>query len=71
MILYSSHVLDVVEKICSSVIILRNGRIVAADAVERLRDLMQQPTLEGVFAQLTDQDDPAELVTDILEAIRS
>jgi ABC-2 type transport system ATP-binding protein len=71
MILYSSHVLDVVEKICSSVIILRNGKVVAADAVERLRDLMQQPTLEGVFAQLTAQDDPARLVSGILEAIRS
>jgi ABC-2 type transport system ATP-binding protein len=71
MIFYSSHVLDVVERICSSVVILRNGRVVAADAVERLRDLMQQPTLEGVFAQLTHQDDPAELVTSILEAIRS
>jgi ABC-type Na+ transport system ATPase subunit NatA len=33
MIFYSSHALDVVEKICLSVIILRNGRIVAADAV--------------------------------------
>jgi len=71
MILYSSHVLDVVEKICSSVVILRNGRIVAADRVERLRDLMQQPSLEGVFTQLTHQDDPGELVTGILEAIRS
>ena len=70
-ILYSSHVLEVVEKICSSVVILRNGRIVAADRVERLRDLMQQPSLEGVFTQLTHQDDPAELVPDILEAIRS
>jgi ABC-2 type transport system ATP-binding protein len=71
MIFYSSHVLDVVEKICSSVVILLNGRIVASDRVERLRDMMQQPTLEGVFAQLTHQDDPADLVTGILEAIRS
>ena len=45
MILYSSHVLEVVEKVCSSVVILRKGKIVAYDAVERLRDLMQQLSL--------------------------
>jgi ABC-2 type transport system ATP-binding protein len=70
MILYSSHVLEVVEKVCSSVVILRKGRIVAYDAVERLRDLMQQPSLEGVFAQLTQQEDPGRVVSGILAAMR-
>ena len=69
MILYSSHVLEVVEKVCSWVVILRKGKVVAYDAVEHLRDLMQQPSLEGVFAQLTDQEDPARLVTGILAAM--
>jgi len=71
MILYSSHVLEVVEKVCSSVIILRKGTIVAYDAVERLRDLVQQPSLEGVFAQLTVQEDPRHRVANILAAMRS
>ncbi|MEO7143542.1 MAG: ABC transporter ATP-binding protein [Bryobacteraceae bacterium] len=71
MILYSSHVLEVVEKVCSSVVILRKGKIVAHDAVEHLRDLMRQPSLEGVFSQLTEQEDPARIVTGILAAIRS
>lgn len=70
MIFYSSHVLEVVEKICSSVLILRKGRIVAYDAVERLRDLMDQPSLEAVFAQLTEQEDPCRVVGGILDAIR-
>ena len=70
MILYSSHVLEVVEKVCSSVLILRKGKVVAHDAVERLRDLMQQPSLEGVFAQLTQQEDPARIVDGILAAMR-
>ena len=70
MILYSSHVLEVVEKVCSSVLILRKGKVVAHDAVERLRDLMQQPSLEGVFAQLTQQEDPGRLVGGILAAMR-
>jgi len=70
MILYSSHVLEVVEKVCSSVLILRSGKVVAYDAVERLRDLMQRPSLEGVFAQLTQQEDPGRVVTGILAAMR-
>jgi ABC-2 type transport system ATP-binding protein len=71
MILYSSHVLEVVEKVCSSVIILRKGKVVAYDAVERLRGLMQQPSLEGIFAQLTDQEDPGRAVHGILAAMRA
>ena len=69
MILYSSHVLEVVEKVCSWVVILRKGKIVAYDAVEHLRDLMQQPSLEGVFAQLTNQEDPSRIVGGILAAM--
>jgi ABC-2 type transport system ATP-binding protein len=69
MILYSSHELEVVEKVCSSVMILRKGRVVAWDAVERLRDLMHQPSLEGVFAQLTEQEDPGRIVGGILAAM--
>ena len=50
MIFYSSHVLEVVEKICSSVLILRKGRAVAHDRVERLRDLMDQGSRRCVRA---------------------
>jgi ABC-2 type transport system ATP-binding protein len=71
MVFYSSHVLEVVEKICTSVLILRKGRVVAHDAVERLRGLLAQPSLEGVFAQLTEQEDPARIVCGILDAIRN
>jgi ABC-2 type transport system ATP-binding protein len=70
-VFYSSHVLEVVEKVCSRVLILRKGKVVAHDAVERLRDLMQQPSLESIFAQLTEQEDPAEKVRGILTAIES
>jgi ABC-2 type transport system ATP-binding protein len=70
-VFYSSHVLEVVEKVCSSVLILRKGKVVAHDAVERLRDLMQQPSLGSIFAQLTEQGDPADTVRAIFAAIES
>lgn len=69
MIFYSSHVLEVVEKVATSVLILRKGKRVAHDRVENLRDLMQQSSLEGVFAQLTQQQDPCNVVNGILSAM--
>jgi ABC-2 type transport system ATP-binding protein len=51
-IVYSSHVLDMVEKVCSEVLILHRGRIVAHDSVERLRELQRAASLEEVFAAL-------------------
>ena len=69
-ILYSSHVLEVVERVCTEVVILSKGKVVAHDRVEKLRDLMSQATLEGVFAQLTEQEDPKVRAERIVEAIR-
>jgi len=68
-ILYSSHVLEVVEKICSTVVILRKGEVVAYDSIERLRELMRQPSLEGVFAHLADVDDGERVATRVVQAM--
>jgi ABC-2 type transport system ATP-binding protein len=51
-IVYSSHVLDMVEKVCSDVLILHHGRVVAQDSVTRLRELARAASLEDVFAAL-------------------
>jgi ABC-2 type transport system ATP-binding protein len=62
-VLYSSHVLSTVESICSDVVILHQGQVVAHDTVGRLRDLMSLPSLEEVFRKLavhTDVDGTAD-----------
>jgi ABC-2 type transport system ATP-binding protein len=69
-ILYSSHVLETVEKICSRVVILKQGRVAADGDVRQLRELMQAPSLEGVFAQLVLQENTARVAGDIADAIR-
>jgi len=51
-VVYSSHVLDMVEKVCSEVVILHHGDVVAQDSVTRLRDLSRAASLEQVFAGL-------------------
>lgn len=57
LVLHSSHVLEVVEKVCTRVIVLYRGRVAADDSVGNLRTLMRLPTLERIFAQLTEQED--------------
>ncbi|HEV2500537.1 MAG TPA: ABC transporter ATP-binding protein [Terriglobia bacterium] len=69
-ILYSSHVLEVVEKVCSKVIILHKGRVVANENVGRLRDLMHSPSLEDVFSQLVAQEDTERVASDIVETMK-
>ncbi len=71
MILYSSHVLEVLEKVCSDVVILCKGRAVAQGPLESLRERMHQPSLEGIFAQITHAEDHPALAGRILEVIEA
>ncbi len=68
-ILYISHVLEVVERICEKVIIIYKGEIKAEDSVGRLRDLMHLPSLEEIFTQLVQHEDMESVAKDIAEAI--
>ena len=70
-VLYISHVLEVVEKLCTKVIVIYKGRIMAENSVGELRDLMQLPSLEAVFAQLVEQQDMAKTARDIADAIKA
>ena len=70
-VLFSSHELDTVERICSRVVILHRGKLVADDTIERLRSLMELPTLEGIFSQLAVEqhtDSTARQIADLIHA---
>jgi len=56
-ILYISHILELVEKVCARVVVIYQGRIVADDSVDQLRGLMHLPNLEEIFTQLIEQQD--------------
>jgi len=70
MILYSSHVLEVVEKVSRRVLILRRGKVGAHDSVEHLRALLSSPSLEDVFAQVAVQEDTEKLAGDMISVMR-
>ena len=69
-IIYSSHVLEVTEKVCSKVIILHKGRIVANDSVDNLRHLMHLPSLAEIFSELVVHEDTAATADRIVAAMR-
>jgi ABC-2 type transport system ATP-binding protein len=70
-VLFSSHELETVERVCSHIVILHRGKIVADDSIERLRTLMELPTLERIFSQLAVEQDPATISREIANLIRA
>lgn len=71
MILYSSHVLDVLEKVCSRVVILSKGRVVAHDSIAHLREMMHESSLESIFGQLTREQNHRAVAADILAVMQA
>jgi len=69
MVLFSTHRFDMVEKLCSRVVILSAGRLVAQHRVADL-DLTGARSLEHIFTQATDQPDFGPLADEILDTIR-
>jgi ABC-2 type transport system ATP-binding protein len=70
-ILFSSHELETVERVCSHIIILHRGRVVADDSIENLRTLMALPTLEEIFSQLAVEQDAGAIshqIADLIDA---
>jgi ABC-2 type transport system ATP-binding protein len=70
-VLFSSHELDTVERVCSHVVILHRGKLVADDSIERLRSLMELPTLEAIFSQLAVEQDTESMARQIADLIHA
>lgn len=69
-ILFSSHDLETVERVCSRVVILHRGKVVADDSIGSLRMLMSLPTLERIFEQLAVEQNTAAIAREIAELIK-
>ena len=66
-VVYSSHVMDMVEKVSTRVLIVHRGRVVADNSVSALRDLLSLPSLEAVFAELTVEEDVASTANQLVD----
>lgn len=70
-VLFSSHELETVERVCSHVVILHRGKVVADDSIEHLRALMSLPTLEEIFSQLAVETDSEAISREIADLIHA
>lgn len=68
-VLFSSHELDTVERVSSRVVILHKGKLVADDSIERLRSLMELPTLEAIFSQLAVEQDTDAMAREMADLV--
>ena len=69
-IFYCSHILEVVEKVCSRVIIIHLGKVLTDDSVENLRQLMKVPSLEEIFSQLVIHENTEKISKEIIRAMK-
>jgi ABC-2 type transport system ATP-binding protein len=70
MVVFSSHVLEVVEQVCSRVVILKDGRVVGHDDVARLRETLRLPSLDAVFAALVAEEHVEERTQGLIDAMK-
>ncbi len=71
-IFYSSHIMDVVEKVSNRIILLDSGQIVADGSFEELQERLNEKSLEDIFNQITgfhEHKDIAEKFVSIVQEV--
>ena len=68
-ILFCSHILEVVERVCTRIVIIDQGRKVAEGTAAQIAAETGTATLEQAFAQLTGVRDTAEVTRGMLSAL--
>ena len=68
-IVYCSHILDVVERLCERVVIIHRGAVAADGTVPELLARTGMPTLERVFNQLTATENLLERAEEFARAL--
>jgi ABC-2 type transport system ATP-binding protein len=70
-IFYCSHVLEVVEKVCTQLIVIRKGRMIASGSTDEVRCQIGPSTLEQAFVQLVEDQDAGQIARDIVSVMMS
>jgi ABC-2 type transport system ATP-binding protein len=68
-IFFCSPVLEVVEKVCTHLVLLRKGSVVAYGAIDEILTKGLAPALEDTFLQLTEHVDADTLAANIVAAV--
>jgi ABC-2 type transport system ATP-binding protein len=70
-VFYCSHVLEVVEQVCSHLLILRKGNVVACDATAAISSNIEHSTLESTFMHLVEEVDADKISRDVISVMES
>ena len=68
-ILFCSHILDVVERVCTRIVIIDKGRQIAEGTAKAIAEQTGSRTLEESFGKLTGGQDAGRVTTDFLAAL--
>jgi ABC-2 type transport system ATP-binding protein len=68
-VLFCSHILEVVERMCSRIVVIDQGRLVAEGTSQRICEMTETRTLDEAFARLTGVRDPGQVTADFLQAL--
>ena len=68
-VLFCSHILDVVDRMCSKIVIINRGRLVASGTSEDLKHETGEASLEAAFGKLTGGQDVGRVAADFLSAL--
>ncbi len=69
-IFYSSHIMEVVEKISNRIILINNGQIAADGSFEELKAMSMEGSLEEIFNQLTGFNQHREIAEEFVSTIQ-
>ena len=69
-ILFCSHILDVIERVCTRVVIIHEGRPVAEGRPEEIAVALGAENLEEAFVKLTGVRDTEDVARDLLVALQ-
>ncbi len=70
-IFFCSPVLEVVDKVCTHLVLLRKGEVVAYGGIEEIRAKGLEPALEDAFLQLTEHFDADSRAANIVAAVHA
>jgi ABC-type Na+ transport system ATPase subunit NatA len=58
-----------VEKVCSRLLILRKGQVIASGSTEEVRQRIGETSLEHIFLQLVEDRDVAQIAGNIVDVM--
>lgn len=69
-IFYSSHIMDVVEKISHRIVLLNDGKIVADGSFKQLQENSKEGSLEDIFNEMTGFSNHTDIANEIASIIK-